>query len=222
MKTLVFIIAALGIAAGAWYLLFGTNAPKSSTSAAPPPAPTPEPVTIAPQSNATVNLMHTVTIKTNFGNIVFEAYDADAPKAAQNFITLAEKGFYNGLTFHRVVSGFMIQGGDPNCNPSTSSGPCGAGGPGYNFEDELNPNTESYRNGYRRGVVAMANAGPNTNGSQFFIMLADTPLPHAYTIFGKVVSGQDVVDAIGRVKTGASDRPIEAVKMLSVSVEKKS
>ncbi len=115
-----------------------------------------------PNQNVNVNSMNIITIKTNFGEIQFETYDADAPKTAQNFISLAQKGFYDGLTFHRVIKGFMIQGGDPNGN--------GTGGPGYTFEDELNPATQSYKAGYKKGVVAMANAGPNTNGSQFFIM----------------------------------------------------
>jgi cyclophilin family peptidyl-prolyl cis-trans isomerase len=157
------------------------------------------------------NLMHTITIKTNLGVIKFQTYDADAPKASNNFITLAQKGFYDNLIFHRVIKGFMIQGGDPEGNST--------GGPGYSFEDELNSSTESYKQGYKKGVVAMANAGPNTNGSQFFIMLADYPLPHLYTIFGKVISGQEVVDAIGSVKTGSGDRPLEPVIMESVTVE---
>ena len=113
----------------------------------------------------------------------------------------------------------MILGGDPNCaaNASSDKGYCGAGGPGYKFEDELSPNTPSAKEGYKKGVVAMANSGPNTNGSQFFIMLEDTPLPHNYTIFGKVISGQEVVDAIGSTKTGQGDRPIEAVVIKSVT-----
>lgn len=156
------------------------------------------------------NFMHIISIQTSFGEIQFETYDADAPKTVQNFISLAQKGFYNTLTFHRVISGFMIQGGDPKGN--------GTGGPGYQFEDELNPNTESYKNGYRKGVVAMANAGPNTNGSQFFIMLADYPLPNNYTIFGRVVKGQDVVDTIGKVQTGTQDRPQKPLTMQSVKV----
>lgn len=152
-----------------------------------------------------------VTIETNYGKIVFETYNNDAPKTVNNFITLANKGFYDGLTFHRVIKGFMIQGGDPNGN--------GTGGPGYKFEDELNPNTESYKNGYKKGVVAMANAGPNTNGSQFFIMTEDYPLPNAYTIFGKVVEGQDAVDRIANVSTGPNDKPVEPVVMSKVTVE---
>lgn len=121
-------------------------------------------------------------IETDKGTIAFEIYP-ESTKAASNFIFLAKDGFYDGLTFHRVVPGFVIQGGDPNGN--------GTGGPGYKFADE--PVTKQYQ----KGIVAMANSGPNTNGSQFFIMLADRlDLPPKYTIFGKVVEGQDVVDKI--------------------------
>ena len=151
-----------------------------------------------------------ITIETNKGKIVFETYPADAPKAVENFVTLANKGFYNGVIFHRVISGFMIQGGDPTGT--------GRGGPGYRFEDELNPNTPSYKAGYTRGVVAMANAGPDTNGSQFFIMHQDYPLPHNYTIFGKVTEGMDVVDAIATSKRNSADRPLEDIVMKSVTV----
>jgi cyclophilin family peptidyl-prolyl cis-trans isomerase len=158
------------------------------------------------------NGAHKVTIVTNYGTIVFETYDADAPNTVQNFITLADKGFYNGLIFHRVIAGFMIQGGDPKGN--------GTGGPGYTFADELNPATASYKAGYKQGVVAMANAGPNTNGSQFFIMAADYPLPNSYTIFGKVISGQDVVSKIDAVQTDPSNnKPLTPVVMKSVTVQ---
>ena len=160
-----------------------------------------------------------ITLKTNFGEIQFLTYDADAPKTVANFISLAEKKFYDGLTFHRVINGFMIQGGDPNCTPGRGSGVCGAGGPGYAFEDELNPATPSYQAGYKKGVVAMANAGPNTNGSQFFILLEDYPLPNNYTIFGKVTRGQEVVDAIGSVKTGEGDRPLTPVVIENVTIQ---
>lgn len=163
--------------------------------------------------NDNKNFMHKITIETNKGAIVFETYDSDAPKTVENFVTLANKGFYNGIIFHRVIKDFMIQGGDPTGT--------GTGGPGYKFEDELNSNTESYKNGYARGVVAMANAGPNTNGSQFFIMHKDVPLPHNYTIFGKVMSGMDVVDAIANTKTDAGDRPTEKITMNKVTVSEK-
>jgi cyclophilin family peptidyl-prolyl cis-trans isomerase len=160
-----------------------------------------------------------IILQTNFGEIKIQLFEQDAPKTSANFVSLAEKGFYDGLTFHRVIKGFMIQGGDPNCNPSTGSGPCGAGGPGYQFEDELNPNTDSYKAGYQKGVVAMANAGPNTNGSQFFIMLEDYPLPKNYTIFGEVIASQEIVDAIGQVQTDARDKPLQPVVMEKVTVE---
>jgi len=139
-----------------------------------------------------------VRISTDKGDIVFELYADDAPKTVSNFIYLANAGFYNGLTFHRVEPGFVIQGGDPNGD--------GTGGPGYTFEDE------TVTKDYTEGTVAMANAGPNTNGSQFFIMLADnTGLPKNYTIFGKVISGMDVVKAIA-----VGD------KMNTVTIESKS
>ena len=155
--------------------------------------------------------MNTITLETNHGKIVFQTYNDDAPKTVENFVTLAKKGFYDNVIFHRVIKGFMIQGGDPTGT--------GTGGPGYKFADEINPRSPLYQTGYKKGVVAMANAGPNTNGSQFFIMLADTPLPPSYTIFGHVISGQEVVDEIGNVKTGAADKPVEAVVMKKVTVE---
>src|SRR3989344_4141134 len=131
-------------------------------------------------------------IKTDKGDITLELYPNDAPKTVMNFATLAKNGYYDNLTFHRVEPGFVIQGGDPNGN--------GTGGVsiyGAKFEDELNPNSTSYKTGYLEGVLAMANAGPNTNGSQFFIMLKDNEtLPKNYTIFGRVTSGDDVVKKI--------------------------
>jgi cyclophilin family peptidyl-prolyl cis-trans isomerase len=193
-----------------------TPEPLSSTSSPAALTATSSTSTAAVPTAASPSMeQHIVTVKTNYGMFQIMTYDADAPKTAANFIQLAQKGFYNGLTFHRVVKGFMIQGGDPNGN--------GTGGPGYMFADELNPATPSYQAGYQKGVVAMANSGPNTNGSQFFIMLADTPLPHNYTIFGKVVSGQDVVDAIGNVPVeqnggGENSKPIKPVIIESMTV----
>ena len=170
----------------------------------------------------TVNTSSIIKLETNLGEIQFETYPADAPETVANFIKLANEGYYDGLIFHRVIDGFMIQGGDPNCSPELSkrpaTGPCGTGGPGYQFKDELNPETTSYQAGYQKGVVAMANAGPNTNGSQFFVMLADTPLPHDYTIFGKVIKGQEVVDKIGQVKVGQNDKPLETVRVIKATV----
>lgn len=136
-----------------------------------------------------------IRIVTSKGDIVFELFEDEAPKTVSNFVYLTREGFYDGLTFHRVEPGFVIQGGDPNGN--------GTGGPGYLFEDE------PVKRAYDRGIVAMANRGPNTNGSQFFIMLADTPLPPNYTIFGRVTSRMEVVDAI-RVGDAMTSVQVEA------------
>lgn len=165
---------------------------------------------VATSTTPVKNFSHIITLETNKGVIKFKTYDADAPKTVQNFINLASKGFYDNLIFHRVIDRFMIQGGDPTGT--------GAGGPGYQFEDELNPETESYKNGYAQGTVAMANAGPNTNGSQFFIMVDNVPLQHDYSIFGQVIEGQEVANAISRVKTGANDRPEDEVVIIKATV----
>ena len=133
-----------------------------------------------PEMQIETNRTYKVLIKTNKGDIKLELNPAEAPTTVNNFVVLARDGFYNGVTFHRVVDGFVIQGGDPSGN--------GTGGPGYKFKDE------PVKRRYRAGTVAMANAGPNTNGSQFFICLEDQPgLPPSYTIFGDTVSGMDVV-----------------------------
>jgi cyclophilin family peptidyl-prolyl cis-trans isomerase len=173
----------------------------------------------APVSNERKNNMHEITISTSLGDIAFQTYDADAPKAVDNFIKLANEGFYSNILFHRVIEGFMIQGGDPKTKDAAHPELWGTGGPGYQFADELDPNTESAKIGYVRGTVAMANSGPNTNGSQFFIMHQDYPLPHSYTIFGHVVRGQDVVDKIATTKVDSNDRPLTPVVMKKVTVE---
>lgn len=145
----------------------------------------------------------TVLLKTSEGNITIELSNG-TPKTSQNFSDLAKKGFYNNVIFHRVIKGFMIQGGDPTGT--------GTGGPGYQFADE------PFTGDYTRGTVAMANAGPNTNGSQFFIMHKDTPLPKNYVIFGKVTAGMDVVDKIAEAPTGPNDRPLNPVKIISAQI----
>ncbi|MEO6244303.1 MAG: peptidylprolyl isomerase [Opitutaceae bacterium] len=136
-------------------------------------------------------------IETDKGTIEIELLPTAAPKAVENFRLLAEHGYYNGVTFHRIISGFMIQGGDPN-----GDGTGGESAWGGKFADELQPGSELYKRGYQRGVVAMANAGPNTNGSQFFIMHQNYRLPPAYVIFGQVVKGLEVVDALAATPTG--------------------
>lgn len=151
-----------------------------------------------------------ITLKTGKGEIEFKTYPEAAPNTVKNFVDLTNKGFYDGTIFHRVIDGFMIQGGDPTGT--------GRGGPGYTFNDEIDPSSDLYRSGYRKGIVAMANAGPNTQGSQFFIMTSDYPLPPSYTIFGEVVSGQDVVDAISLVERDGNDKPLEDVIIEKVSI----
>jgi cyclophilin family peptidyl-prolyl cis-trans isomerase len=153
-------------------------------------------------------------IKTNHGTIRFELLEDESPKTAENFRLLAEKGFYDGVIFHRVIKGFMIQGGDP-----TGTGSGGKSAWGGRFDDEINRTSELYSGAYARGTVAMANAGPNTNGSQFFIMHSDYPLPPSYTKFGRVIEGQDIVDKIATSPTDGSDRPTSKVVMESVTIE---
>jgi cyclophilin family peptidyl-prolyl cis-trans isomerase len=156
----------------------------------------------------------TAVIQTNKGTLKFELLEQDAPKTTENFRLLAEKGYYNDVIFHRVIKGFMIQGGDP-----TGTGRGGESAWGGRFADEINPSSEVYRRGYKAGTVAMANAGPNTNGSQFFIMHVDYGLPPSYTIFGRITEGQEVVDAIAASETDRSDRPTSDVKMEKVTIE---
>jgi cyclophilin family peptidyl-prolyl cis-trans isomerase len=151
----------------------------------------------------------------NFGKIQVQFYPSDAPKAVENFLRLTDSGFYDCLTFHRVSKGFVIQGGDPSGNGSGGLSAFGAP-----FADELNPIAPSYKIGYVKGVLAMANSGPNTNSSQFFIMLADnTTLPHNYTIFGHVTMGQDVVDAIGNVPITPQMSPTDGAPVTPVVME---
>jgi cyclophilin family peptidyl-prolyl cis-trans isomerase len=147
---------------------------------------------------------YTATIETSAGTLVAELYASEAPRTVNNFVFLAREGFYTDVIFHRTITGFMVQGGDPTGT--------GTGGPGYRFDDE------TVTRQYLRGTLAMANAGPNTNGSQFFVMHADYPLPPNYTIFGKLSAGEDVVDAIVTAPTGAQDRPVDPVRITSVSI----
>ncbi len=164
-------------------------------------------------NNLTNKMNYEITLKTNKGDITFETFYDLAPNTVDNFISLTEDGFYDDLTFHRVIEGFMIQGGCPEGT--------GRGGPGYTFDDEIDTEAEVYQGGYDQGVVAMANSGPNTNGSQFFIMVKDYPLPPQYTIFGKVIDGQDVADQISKVDTDRADNPEEDVVIKSILIEEK-
>jgi len=140
-----------------------------------------------------------VRIETEMGNITIQFFEDDSPTAVENFRLLAEHGYYDGLTFHRVVEGFMIQGGDPR-----GDGTGGESAWGGSFADDIDRDSTLYRRGYRRGIVAMANSGPDTNGSQFFIMHGNSRLQPNYVIFGNVVEGQQVVDALASVSTARS------------------
>jgi cyclophilin family peptidyl-prolyl cis-trans isomerase len=149
----------------------------------------------------------TATMKTSEGDIVLELFDEDAPKTVSNFKQLASQGFYDGLIFHRVIADFMIQGGCPQGT--------GTGGPGYTFEDEINQHK------IVKGALAMANAGPNTNGSQFFIVTTDEApwLDGKHTVFGEVRDGIDVVDRIGTTETDGRDRPVEPIGIETIELE---
>jgi peptidyl-prolyl cis-trans isomerase B (cyclophilin B) len=151
--------------------------------------------------------MTKATMHTNHGPIVIELFEEDAPKTVENFLTLSKDGFYDGLTFHRIISDFMIQGGCPHGT--------GTGGPGYVFEDEFNERKVV------RGALAMANSGPNTNGSQFFIVTTEAApwLDGKHTVFGQVEAGMEAVDAIEGVETGPGDKPVEPVVIERVETE---
>ena len=168
----------------------------------------------APLENKNNQKNMNVTMKTSLGEIKIELYGDKTPKTAANFVKLANSGFYNGVKFHRVIKGFMIQGGDPLTKDDSKKALWGTGGPGYQFADE------PFTGKYTRGTLAMANSGPNTNGSQFFIMHADYPLPANYVIFGKVTAGMDVVDKIAELPTGANDLPLVPPVIEGVTVDK--
>ena len=177
-------------------------------------------MSVAAQNQSSKKKNTHVILETSKGIIEIQMYNSDAPKTVANFVGLAKRGYFKGVLFHRVSKGFVIQSGDP-----TGTGRGGKSIYGKEFEDELNPSTASYREGYTRGTVAMANRGPNTNTSQFFIMLADMPsMPKNYTIFWKVIKGMDVVDAIGSVEIipqmGAMDgKPKVPIVIKKVTVQ---
>jgi len=162
-----------------------------------------------PEMSIDQSKSYTAVIQTSMGDLTVEFFSDTAPVTVNNFISLSNDGYYDNIIFHRVISGFMIQGGDPS---GTGHGEYGKF-PGYTFEDELNNQQP-----YEKGILAMANAGPNTNGSQFFIMHVDYPLPYQYTIFGKVTDGLDVIDTIASVQTAEGDKPVEDVVILGVNV----
>ena len=166
----------------------------------------------SPPMTIDVSKKYSGDVTTNFGDFTVEFFTKETPKTVNNFITLAKENFYNGTVFHRIIKGFMIQGGDPKGD--------GTGGPGYKFDDE--PITRDYK----RGIVAMANSGPNTNGSQFFIMHKDYDLPKNYVIFGQVTKGLDIIDKIANVEvedngTGEKSKPKEKVSISKITITEK-
>lgn len=153
---------------------------------------------------------HVAVFETNQGEFTIELFEDKAPQTTKNFIDLVEKGFYDGLIFHRVIAGFMIQGGCPNGT--------GTGGPGYTIKDEFHPDLKHSA----PGILSMANAGPNTGGSQFFITLEKTPwLDGHHAVFGKVIKGMDVVEKIGKSETDFQDKPLEAVVIEKITIKEK-
>ncbi len=189
-----------------------SETPEQSASGAPEIAPSE--AGIPPIIDDNYKKVMNATIKTSLGDIKVELYGDKVPQTAGNFAKLAEAGFYNGIKFHRVISGFMIQSGDPLTKDDSMKSRWGTGGPGYKFDDE------PFEGEYARGTLAMANSGPDTNGSQFFIMHRDYPLPASYVIFGKVTEGIDVVDKIAALQTDARDCPLDPPVIESVTVEK--
>jgi cyclophilin family peptidyl-prolyl cis-trans isomerase len=172
---------------------------------------TTQPIT---ETNNNQNNMNIATIETTMGTVVLELFREQAPKTVENFVKLAQSGFYDGTRFHRVIAGFMIQGGDPLTKDLSMAGRWGTGGPGYTFADEISASNRNLA-----GTIAMANAGPNTNGSQFFVNVADNNfLDTKHTVFGKVTLGMDVVKKIETAPTGAGDRPVTDVIVTKVTV----
>lgn len=163
----------------------------------------------------TIKKMTTVTMITNKGDITLELFGDLKPKTVENFTKLASEGFYNGTRFHRVIKGFMIQGGDPLSKDLSKISAWGTGGPGHQFADELSTENKNVI-----GTISMANSGPNTNGSQFFINTANNNfLDSKHTVFGKVVAGMDVVSAIENTRTGQNDRPIEDMIIEKIEIQ---
>jgi peptidyl-prolyl cis-trans isomerase A (cyclophilin A) len=179
----------------------------SGSGSTPAPADKPTPKTEEAKPAAPVK-NRIAKVETTLGIIRIELFEDKAPITTKNFIDLINKGFYDGVIFHRVIDGFMIQGGDPTGT--------GRGGPGYNIPDEFHPDLK--HDGV--GILSMANAGPNTGGSQFFITLGPTPhLNNRHAVFGRVIEGLDVVKAIGKTATGSGDRPLQEMAMKKVTIE---
>ena len=198
MKSFIIILAVIVAIGGGWLLVGKENKDEIINSNA-----------LGEQTQKTMN----ATFRTNKGNITIEFFEEQAPNTVANFIKLAGEGFYDGVKFHRVIKGFMIQGGDPLTRDDTKMAMWGTGGPGYTFADEIGPNNKN-----DAGTISMANAGPNTNGSQFFINTADNNfLDGKHTVFGKVVAGMEVMRLIENPPADSMDRPIEKIVIENIS-----
>ena len=211
MKNFLTIIIGLALVFGVVYLITKSEV-KAPTTAEETKTTLPETEAQNKQTQQTMK----ATFTTNKGTFELELFAELAPKTVENFVTLAESDFYNGVKFHRVIAGFMIQGGDPLSKDDEMEDRWGTGGPGYQFEDEIHE-----QNNNVIGTISMANAGPNTNGSQFFINTANNDfLDTKHTVFGKVISGMEVITAIESVEKFPNDRPVEPIIIESISIEK--
>lgn len=212
MKTLLFVLGVIAVVGGGIYWFKSTEPPKATQDTYSQATTTPATSTPITQPQPQIT-MH-ATLHTTKGDITIEFFPQNAPKTVANFIKLAESGFYNGVKFHRVIRDFMDQAGDPLTKDDSKKALWGTGGPGYKFDDEISAN-----NSNAAGAIAMANSGPNTQGSQFFINARDNHnLDSGYTVFGKVTSGMDVVLAINTTPTDSSDRPLTPVVINSVTL----
>ena len=213
-KNIIFTVIAVSVIIVVVWIGGMKKTPNINTQAKTKTATTTEKQVNKPETNSTKK-MTTVTMTTNQGAITFELFGDLKPKTVENFTKLAKEGFYNGTRFHRVIKGFMIQGGDPLSKDVANQPRWGTGGPGYSFADELSNDNKNVI-----GTIAMANSGPNTNGSQFFINTANNNfLDTKHTVFGKVIAGMDVVSKIENNKTGAQDRPIEDLIIEKIEVK---
>lgn len=209
LKQYSFPIAVIVVIAGIVFFVFKADTVSAPTKTIEPTASTKVADTNTkkmdkPNLELDLKKQYSAVLHTTAGDITISFDTQNTPITSNNFISLAKSGFYNDVIFHRTIPGFMIQGGDPTGT--------GSGGPGYKFDDEY------LKGKYSKGTVAMANAGPNTNGSQFFIMHVDYPLDNLYVIFGHVTAGQDVVDKIATAPAGPQDRPTNPVKITSVDI----
>jgi len=201
-----YVLILLVVIGGAWFLLSRDNSQVSSVDNYSREENTKE--------NIETNKPMTATLHTNKGDITIEFFEKQAPNTVANFVKLAGSGFYDGVKFHRIIKGFMVQGGDPLTKDDSKMALWGTGDPGYKFADELGPDNKN-----DVGTISMANAGPNTNGSQFFINVAASNfLDSKHTVFGRVVSGMEVVKIIEDTPTGDSDRPLTSVVINSITL----